>query len=109
MADILRKLSKAGGRRNRNHRSSSRLAVAVVIAAAIVIIWRPVVSYTIKEERGVQPSALQTRLLVWLEPGPEWKPTFVTCIGRFCDAAGREARVEMNVPRRVNWKNICIA
>lgn len=122
--DIFRKLSKklgglGGGRNNGSGGNSGPRApiggrVVSIAAAAVVIIWAASGFYTIKEaERGVVTRFGQFSHLV--EPGLNWKPTFVDEVTAVNVEAVRElaasgvmltsdenvVRVEMNVQYRI--------
>ncbi|KAA6046763.1 FtsH protease activity modulator HflK [Pantoea sp. Bo_7] len=119
--DIFRKLSKklgglGGGKQNDNgQRSGGSGGKLVGIAgAAVVIIWAASGFYTIKEaERGVVTRFGKFSHLV--EPGLNWKPTFIDNVRAVNVEAVRElaasgvmltsdenvVRVEMNVQYRV--------
>ena len=119
--DIFRKLSKklgglGGGKQNDNGQRSggSGGKVVGIVAVAAVVIWAASGFYTIKEaERGVVTRFGKFSHLV--EPGLNWKPTFVDQVRAVNVEAVRElaasgvmltsdenvVRVEMNVQYRV--------
>lgn len=120
--DIFRKLSKKlgglGGSGSGNNTQPSRNPVsgrvAGIVAAAVVIIWAASGFYTIKEaERGVVTRFGKFSRLV--EPGLNWKPTFIDEVrpvnvesvrelaasGVMLTADENVVRVEMNVQYRV--------
>lgn len=118
--DIFRKLSKklgglGGGKGGDNSRSSGNGGKLVgIVAVAAVVIWAASGFYTIKEaERGVVTRFGQFSHLV--EPGLNWKPTFIDQVRAVNVEAVRElaasgvmltsdenvVRVEMNVQYRV--------
>lgn len=119
--DIFRKLSKklgglGGGKQNDNgqRRGSGGGKLFGIVAAAAVIIWAASGFYTIKEaERGVVTRFGKFSHLV--EPGLNWKPTFIDEVRAVNVEAVRElaasgvmltsdenvVRVEMNVQYRV--------
>ncbi|EJL83161.1 FtsH protease activity modulator HflK [Pantoea sp. BIGb0393] len=119
--DIFRKLSKklgglGGGKQNDNGQRSggSGGKVVGIVAVAAVVIWAASGFYTIKEaERGVVTRFGKFSHLV--EPGLNWKPTFIDQVRAVNVEAVRElaasgvmltsdenvVRVEMNVQYRV--------
>lgn len=119
--DIFRKLSKklgglgGGGKGGDNSRGSGNGGKLVgIVAVAAVVIWAASGFYTIKEaERGVVTRFGQFSHLV--EPGLNWKPTFIDQVQAVNVEAVRElaasgvmltsdenvVRVEMNVQYRV--------
>ncbi len=119
--DIFRKLSKklgglGGGKQNDNGQRSggSGGKLVGIVAAAAVIFWAASGFYTIKEaERGVVTRFGKFSHLV--EPGLNWKPTFIDSVRAVNVEAVRElaasgvmltsdenvVRVEMNVQYRV--------
>ncbi|UQY43721.1 FtsH protease activity modulator HflK [Erwinia sp. PK3-005] len=119
--DIFRKLSKklgglGGGNKGGDHSRSSGNGGKLVgiVAVAAVVIWAASGFYTIKEaERGVVTRFGQFSHLV--EPGLNWKPTFIDQVRAVNVEAVRElaasgvmltsdenvVRVEMNVQYRV--------
>ena len=119
--DIFRKLSKklgglGGGKQNDNGQRSggSGGKLVGIVGAAVVIIWGASGFYTIKEaERGVVTRFGKFSHLV--EPGLNWKPTFIDNVRAVNVEAVRElaasgvmltsdenvVRVEMNVQYRV--------
>ena len=119
--DIFRKLSKklgglGGGKQNDNGQRSggSGGKLVGIVGAAVVIIWAASGFYTIKEaERGVVTRFGKFSHLV--EPGLNWKPTFIDNVRAVNVEAVRElaasgvmltsdenvVRVEMNVQYRV--------
>lgn len=124
--DIFRKLSKklgglGGGKPNENGQrpagSSGKLIGIVAVAA--VVIWAASGFYTIKEaERGVVTRFGKFSHLV--EPGLNWKPTFIDQVRAVNVEAVRElaasgvmltsdenvVRVEMNVQYRITIRNV---
>ncbi|HBZ17449.1 FtsH protease activity modulator HflK [Pantoea sp. NPDC088449] len=119
--DIFRKLSKklgglGGGKQNDNGQRSggSGGKIVGIVAVAAVVIWAASGFYTIKEaERGVVTRFGKFSHLV--EPGLNWKPTFIDQVRAVNVEAVRElaasgvmltsdenvVRVEMNVQYRV--------
>ncbi|MEX5409815.1 FtsH protease activity modulator HflK [Atlantibacter hermannii] len=120
--DIFRKLSKklggfggrSGGSSTQGPRNPIGGRVVVIVAAAAVIIWAASGFYTIKEaERGVVTRFGKFSHLV--EPGLNWKPTFIDSVQPVNVESVRElaasgvmltsdenvVRVEMNVQYRV--------
>lgn len=130
--DIFRKLSKklgglggkgTGSSNSGNPRAPMGGKVVGLAIAAVVVIWAASGFYTIKEaERGVVTRFGKFSHLV--EPGLNWKPTFIDEVKPVNVEAVRElaasgvmltsdenvVRVEMNVQYRVtDPENICIA
>ncbi|MEN4794598.1 FtsH protease activity modulator HflK [Pantoea agglomerans] len=117
--DIFRKLSKklgglGGGKQNDNGQRGSGGKIVGIVAVAAVVIWAASGFYTIKEaERGVVTRFGKFSHLV--EPGLNWKPTFVDQVRAVNVESVRElaasgvmltsdenvVRVEMNVQYRV--------
>ena len=122
--DIFRKLSRrlgglgggksSGGGSSQGPRGHLGGRVVTIVAAAVVIIWAASGFYTIKEaERGVVTRFGKFSHLV--EPGLNWKPTFIDNVTAVNVEAVRElaasgvmltsdenvVRVEMNVQYRV--------